>query len=333
MAEIKLKEKLLIIGSAGLIGSAIARSIKLDINDKYKVLAPSSTELDILDKNKVQAYFETHNPDYIILAAGVVGGIQVNKTYPADFITKNLIMQLNVFLSANACKVKRVLFFASSCMYPKECEQPMRESYLHTGLLEQTSMPYAISKLAGVEMARAFNKQYNTNRFIVIIPNSVYGINDNFDPDKGHVLSALISKFHKAKSTHQKTVELWGTGEPKREFIYSDDLARAVIFLIEKSEQKELDMPINIGVGYDISIKELAYKISHKIGFDGNIKWDASKPNGAMRKLLDNSKITQMGWQPKINLDTGIDIVYDWYLDKNKKNINNNIKHNDEIIF
>jgi GDP-L-fucose synthase len=304
-----MSEKLIIFGATGLIGSACKRHF---LNkESYELLAPPREEVDLLNAAEVRQYFLTHRPDYVILAAGLVGGIQYNASYPADFIFKNLMMQLNTFSAANEVEVKRLIFFASSCMYPKLAEQPMREEALLTGPIEQTSASYAIAKLAGVQMAKAYNQQFCTERFAALIPNSVYGPNDNFNIQHGHVLSVLIARLHHAKLENAPSICLWGTGEPRREFIYADDVADAVAFLLP---QANIPLPLNIGMGYDISIKELAHRLAAVIGYAGEIQWDTSKPNGAMRKLLDHQKMSNLGWKPAFDIDRGIRLTYNWYL-------------------
>ncbi|MBS0653753.1 MAG: GDP-L-fucose synthase [Verrucomicrobia bacterium] len=304
-----MRKKLLIFGSTGLIGSACKRHF-LEENS-FDLLMPLRNEVDLLNQDQVRSYFIKNKPDYVILAAGIVGGIQYNATFPADFIVKNLTMQLNAFAAANETEVKKFIFFASSCMYPKVCEQPMKEELLLTGPLEQTSASYAIAKIAGIQMAKAYNQQYQTDRFAAVIPNSVYGPNDNFSPEKGHVLSVLIQRFHKAKMANDPSILLWGTGEPRREFIYSDDLAAAIGFLLP---QTNIPLPLNIGVGYDISIKELAEHLANVVGYQGEILWDTTKPNGTLKKLLDNQKITKLGWEPSVSFEEGIHQTYNWYL-------------------
>lgn len=304
-----MNKKLLIFGSTGLIGSACKRHF---LNEgSFDLLLPLRNEVDLLNAEQVQRYFEANKPDYVILAAGLVGGIQYNATFPADFIVKNLTMQLNTFAAANAAEVKKLIFFASSCMYPKVCEQPMKEEFLLTGPLEQTSASYAVAKIAGIQMAKAYNQQYQTERFVALIPNSVYGPNDNFSPEKGHVLSVLLARFHQAKLEDRPSIDLWGTGEPRREFLYADDLAAAIGFLLDKSN---IPLPLNIGVGYDISIKELAEQLADVVGYKGELNWDAAKPNGTLKKLLDNQKINQMGWKPSTSFEEGIRRTYNWYL-------------------
>ena len=250
-----------------------------------------------------------------------MGGIIQNKEFPADFMRENLAIQQNVFNAAQEHDVKKIIFFGSSCMYPRDTEQPMSESQLCTGHPESTSIAYASAKYAGVQMCKAINKQNDLVSFIPVIPNSAYGPNDNFDLNSSHVLSALIRRFHEAKNTSADKVVLWGTGSPKREFVFSDDIVKACIKLLS-ADLNDADLPINIGVGSDISIKELAIKISKIIGYTGEIIWDSSKPNGAPRKLLDNSRITSLGWQHDVEFEQGLKSTYQWYLD-NLDNIEN----------
>ncbi len=305
-----MREKLAIFGSTGLIGSACKRFFASQ--GRFDLLVPTRNQVDLLNAEQVRKFFFENKPDYVILAAGFVGGIQYNATFPADFIFKNLTIQLHVFSAANETEVKRLIFFGSSCMYPKVCEQPMREELLLTGAIEQTSASYAIAKIAGIQMAKAYNQQYQTERFVALIPNSVYGPKDNFCPEKGHVLSVFLARFHQAKEENRPTIDLWGTGEPRREFIYADDLAAAIAFLLPQSN---IPLPLNIGVGYDISIKELAVHLANVVGYKGELQWDSTKPNGTLKKLLDNQKISILGWKPLTTLKKGIALTYQWYLD------------------
>ncbi len=300
-----MSEPTLLLGSTGLIGSACKRRFS-----DHNLLCPSRQELDLLNEARVNAYFAQHKPTYVILAAGLVGGIHANKTYPADFITTNLKIVLNVFTAANNFRVKRLLFFASSCMYPKVCPQPMFEELMFTGHLEPTSLSYAVAKLAGMQMARAFNQQTQTDRFAVLIPNTVYGPNGDFDPEKGHVISVLIARFHQAKCERLPSISLWGTGTPRREFIFADDVASAAQFVLNKSN---LPIPLNVGIGYDVSIKELADLIAKIVGYEGKVVWDSTKPDGAERKLLDSSKLMALGWKATVDLEGGIKATYEWY--------------------
>lgn len=304
-------EKIYIAGHTGLIGSAFYR--RLVAAGHSNILVRNHADLELTDPNETQKFFNDHRPDYVVLAAGRVGGIIENQTYPADFINTNLSIQLNVLQAAHKSGVKKLVLFGSSCMYPRECPQPMSEDILLSGKPEPTSLAYAISKLAGVHMCLAYNKQYGEQRFIPIIPNSSYGPNDNFDPKSGHVLSVLIRRFHEAKINNAETITLWGDGQPRREFIYADDVAEAGLWLL-KNDLKELDLPLNIGVGKDYSIRELAESIAIITGYNGKIEWDTSKPNGAARKLLDSSRIHSVGWKAKVNFDEGLKKTYEWYL-------------------
>ncbi len=303
-------DKIFIAGHTGLIGSAFQRRLTRD--GFRNLLVPDHRELELTNESDVSTFFELQKPDYVILAAGRVGGIVENKTYPADFINTNLAIQLNVMKNAWEQGTKKLVFFASSCMYPRITDQPMPESALLSGSLEPTSIAYAVSKLAGMEMCLAYNRQHGGQRFIPVIPNSTYGPNDNFNPESGHVLSALIRRFHEAKVTGAPEIILWGSGAPRREFIHVDDVADACLFLLDLD--KPLDLPINIGIGRDYSIRELAEKIAGLVGFDGKISWDTSKPNGAPQKLLDSERLNNLGWQPAIDFQQGLKTTYDWYL-------------------
>ena len=304
--------KIFVAGHKGLIGSAFLRYFK---KNKYTNFITQNRELlDLTSKEDTYTFFSETQPEIVILAAGKVGGIIENRDYPADFIHKNLSIQLNVFGAAKEFNVKKLIFFGSSCMYPKDTNQPMKESQLWTGHLEETSIAYASAKYSGVQMCKSINKQNNSVSFIPVIPNSVYGPNDNFDLESSHVLSALIRRIHEAKENNNSEVLLWGTGSPKREFIFVDDIVKACIKI---ADSKLIDsmLPINIGVGSDISIHKLAEKISKIVGYSGKVLWDKAKPDGAPRKLLDNSKITSLGWMPEVELDQGILETYKWYLD------------------
>lgn len=303
--------RIYIAGHTGLIGSAILRKFEKD-GYKSLILARHS-ELELTDAKAVSEFFKKNKPEYVILAAGRVGGIIENKTYPADFINANLAIQLNVLKTAHETDVKKLIFFASSCMYPRECPQPMAETALFSGYPEPTSMAYAVSKMAGMQMCTAYNQQYGKQKFLTVIPNSVFGENDNFDPQKGHVLSALIRRFDEAKKAGTKTIALWGSGTPRREFIHSDDVASACYILLSK-DTDSLTFPLNIGSGSDISILELAQKIAKTVGYTGGIECDTTKPDGAPRKLLNSSQIKNFGWQAKVDFDEGLKNTYEWYL-------------------
>lgn len=304
--------RIYVAGHRGLIGSAFVRRFQTD--GYANVIVRDRASLDLGDADQVQTFFKEQQPEIVILAAGKVGGIVENKTYPADFITQNLAIQLNVIRSAHLAGVKRLVFFGSSCMYPRECAQPMMEEALLTGKPEPTSIAYAIAKLAGVQMCLSYNRQYGHNRFLPVIPNSVYGANDNFDPASGHVLSALINRFHAAKRSGNDHVTLWGTGSPCREFLYSDDLVDACMSLLQNDLQG-IELPINIGPGEDISIKELAELVADVVGYDGMIEWDTAKPDGTPRKLLDSARMNAAGWSARTSLKDGILQTYKWYLE------------------
>lgn len=303
--------KIYVAGHTGLIGSAIVR--KLAEKGFINVILKSHCELDLKDGQAVREFFSTHRPEYVFLAAGKVGGIMENKTYPADFIETNLAIQMNVMTNARDIGVRKLVFFGSSCMYPRECPQPMHEEMLMTGKPEPTSIAYAMSKLAGVEMCLSFNRQSDGFNFIPVIPNSAYGPNDNFNPNSGHVLSVLIRRFHDAKTANDASITLWGTGIPRREFIHADDIADASVFLV--SNQVEAELPINIGVGKDYSIKELAGMIAKVVGYNGHIDWDSTKPDGAPRKLLDSTRMLELGWRPAKKFEEGLVNTYQWFLE------------------
>ena len=302
--------KIYIAGHTGLIGSAALR--RFGANERYRVLTATHRELELRDAEAVQLFFERNLPDYVILAAGKVGGILENKTYPADFINANLAIQLNVLAAAHRIQVKKLLLFASSCMYPRECPQPMSEERLFSGSPEPTSMAYAVSKMAGLQLCLAYNQQYGSNRFIPLIPNSVYGPNDNFDPDKGHVLSALIRRINDAKVKDADKVVLWGSGNPKREFLHADDLADACALLLE-TDTTGLQLPLNVGSGRDVSIRDLAKLVATIVGYRGVIEWDLNRPDGAPRKLLDSRRLHATGWEAHIELQDGVIDTFAWY--------------------
>ncbi len=305
--------KIYVAGHTGLIGSAFLRKLKSKGYSQIVVL--SRSQLDLRSENCVERFFEETRPEYVFLAAGRSGGIVENNTYPADLMEENLTIQLNVLRAAQNARVVKLILFGSSCMYPRKCDQPMTEDILLSGKLEPTSLPYAISKLAGINLCLAYNKQYGVNRFIPVIPNSVYGPNDNFDPESGHVLSALISRFNDAKAQKTDSITLWGSGSPRREFIHSDDIVDACLHLLQQ-DISELELPLNIGTGTDVSIKELAESIAKIVGYKGLINWDRTKPDGAPRKLLDSSRLSTMGWSAKIPLKEGLKETYKWYLSK-----------------
>jgi len=311
-SELNAQSRIYVAGHAGLIGSAWLRRLASD--GYQQVITRSRSELDLTDAVAVDAFFQAEKPEYVILAAGRVGGIADNKTYPADYITENISMALNVIRSAQATDVQRLLFFGSSCMYPRECPQPMHEDQLLTGKPEPTSIAYAMAKLAGVQMCLAYNQQCGSTRFLPVIPNSAYGPNDNFDPASSHVLSALLRRFHEARVAGAPSVTLWGTGAPCRELVYVDDIVDACMCLLH-ANLDDAEFPINVGVGEDYSIRALAETIAGITGYEGALNWDTDKPDGAPRKLLDSSRLHAFGWQPKTSLNDGIQKTYQWYLE------------------
>ena len=299
--------KIYIAGHNGMVGSAISR--KLKSLGYHNLITKSSKELDLRNQKQTQDFFKNEQPEFVFLAAAKVGGILANSTYKADFIYDNLMIQNNVIKSAHYYSVKKLLFLGSSCIYPRDSLQPIKEEYLLSGYLESTNEPYAIAKIAGLKMCEYFREQYGCN-FISAMPSNVYGPNDNFEPKTSHVFAALIKKFHDAIIHNQSKVEIWGSGSPKREFLHVDDLVNALIFLMKKYHSKET---INIGTGQDISIKELSYSMQNIIGFNGELEWNTSMPDGTAKKLLDVSKINNLGWKADIKLNTGIALTYDWY--------------------
>jgi GDP-L-fucose synthase len=307
------EDKIYIAGHTGLIGSAILRKLKQE--GYSNIILRTHTELDLTSQSDVEFFFQKEQPQYVILAAGKVGGIRANITYPAQFIYENLVIQTNIIHSSYRSGVKKLLFLGSACSYPRDCPQPMKEEYLLSGYLEPTNEPYAIAKIAGMKMCQAYNWQYGTN-FICAVSANVYGPNDNFDPHDSHVIPALIRKFHQAKMKGDTSVIVWGTGTPCREFICADDLADACIFLMHNYNKSEI---INIGSGEAVSINELTRIIKEVVGYSGEIVFDTSKPDGVPRKVLDISKLRSLGWYPKINLREGIRKTYEWYLEHSKE--------------
>lgn len=305
-------EKIFVAGHTGLIGSAVVRRLKKQ--EFCNLLLPGHANLELTNPAAVDRFFDEYSPEYVVLAAGKVGGIIENQTYPADFMNANLAIQLNVLQAAHRTSVHKLILFASSCMYPRDCHQPMPETALLSGYPEPTSLAYAISKLAGMQMCLSYNQQYGEQRFIPVIPNSAFGPNDNFDPKSGHVLSSLIRRFHEACQTGARSLTLWGSGTPRREFIHADDIADACIALLSR-DTSALALPLNLGTGRDFSIRELAEIIARVVGYNGAIDWDTSKPDGAPRKLLDSSRLRAFGWQPIVDFETGIRSTYQWYLD------------------
>jgi len=305
--------KIYIAGHRGLVGSAIMRRLKAE---GYKnLITRTHAELDLTRQERVEEFFHEERPDYVFLAAARVGGIYANNTYPAEFIYSNLTIQTNIIHASYVFKVKKMLFLGSSCIYPKNCPQPMKEEYLLSGPLEPTNEPYAVAKIAGIKMCQAHNRQYGTN-FLSVMPTNLYGPNDNFDLKTSHVLPALIRKFHEAKIKGLSEVVIWGTGSPRREFLHVDDLADACLFLMNNYNGSKI---VNIGVGKDQTICELAEIIAGLTGFKGSIRFDTGKPDGTPVKRLDVSKINSIGWRARIGLEQGIAETYKWYA----KNVHN----------
>jgi GDP-L-fucose synthase len=300
--------KIYVAGHRGLVGSAILRNLQAKgyTNLTYR----TSAELDLRNFDEVQQFFLAEQIEYVFLAAAKVGGIVANNDFPADFIRDNLLIQTNVIDVAYQTRVKKLLFLGSTCIYPKLAPQPLKEEYLLTGELEATNEAYAIAKIAGIKMCQSYNRQYGT-RYISVMPTNLYGPNDNFDLEKSHVLPALIRKVHEAKERNQSHVEIWGSGTPRREFLHADDLADACVYLMGNYEENEI---INVGVGGDISIKELAELVKQIVGYEGELAFNTSKPDGTPRKLVDITKISNAGWQAKTPLAAGIQDVYQWFL-------------------
>jgi GDP-L-fucose synthase len=308
----KLTDKIYISGHKGLVGSAIVRA--LEQKGFTNLIYRTSKELDLRNQSAVNDFFETEKPQYVFLAAGKVGGIVANNTYRADFLYDNLLIVANIVHAAFANKVTKLLFLGSSCIYPKMAPQPIKEEYLLTGALEYTNEPYAIAKIAGIKLCENYREQYGAN-YISVMPTNLYGINDNYHPQNSHVLPALIRRFHEAKTMGLEEVVIWGSGSPRREFLYSDDLADACIFLMETYNEKEI---VNIGCGTDISIKELAEVVKEVTDYKGNLVFDTSKPDGTPRKLLDVSKIHQLGWHHTTTLKEGLKTAYQDFLIKHQ---------------
>ena len=300
----QLNSKIYVAGHRGMVGSAIVANLKS--KGFNNIVARTSSELNLIDQSAVVEFFKKEKPEYVFLAAAKVGGIVANNTFRADFIYENLMIENNVIYQSYKNNVKKLLFLGSSCIYPKMAPQPLTEDALLTGVLEETNEPYAIAKIAGIKMCDAFRDQYNCN-FISVMPTNLYGLNDNYDLENSHVLPALLRKFHEAKISNDATVTVWGTGEPLREFLHASDMADACVFLMQNYNDKGF---VNIGSGEEISIKDLAMLIKKIVGFDGEIVFDTTKPNGTPRKLMDVSKLTKLGWKYTIALEDGINAVY-----------------------
>ena len=330
-----------VAGHRGLVGSAFMRRLKAE--GYANLITRTHSDLDLTCQQAVQEFFARGKPEYVFLAAAKVGGIHANNTYPAEFIYQNLLIQSNIIHAAYQTGVRRLLFLGSSCIYPKHAPQPLKEEYLLTGPLESTNAPYAVAKIAGIEMCEAYNRQYGT-RFLAVMPTNLYGPNDNFDLETSHVLPALLRKFHEAKVKGDRQVVAWGTGNPRREFLHVDDMTDACLFLMNLSdevfdallgthENANLQIPeskslrhngyarypmVNIGCGEDITIRELVVLMAETVGFDGEVVWDKSKPDGTSRKLLDVSRLRNLGWEPEIDLARGLSNTYEWYRDADR---------------
>ena len=318
--------KIFVAGHQGMVGSAIVRQLKNHNPpaSKPELITRSRDELDLTDQSAVRAFMQSERPDAVILAAAKVGGIQANNSMPADFIYENLMIEANVIHQAFAAGIHRLLFLGSSCIYPKQAKQPMEEHALLTGTLEPTNEPYAIAKIAGIELCESYNRQHGTD-YRSVMPTNLYGPADNFHPENSHVLPALIRRFHEATEAGDEEVVIWGTGTPRREFLHVDDMAAASIFVFELSQEvyathtQPMLSHINVGSGEDISILELARLIGRITGFQGSIKTDSSKPDGTKRKLMNIERLCSLGWRPQIGLEEGIDATYNWFLQNRMK--------------
>ncbi|WP_298843434.1 GDP-L-fucose synthase family protein [Clostridium sp.] len=304
--------RIYVAGHRGLVGSAIVRNLKE--KGYTNIIGKTHNELDLMSQKDVRSFFETEKPEYVFQAAAKVGGIGANSSYPADFIYENMEMQNNIIKAAHDFKVKKLLFLGSSCIYPKNCPQPIKEEYLLSGYLEPTNEGYAIAKIAGLKMCQFFKREYGDN-FISCMPTNLYGPNDNFDLNNSHVMPALIRKFHEAKVTNSPFVEIWGSGKPLREFLYVDDMADACVYLMENYDGEE---HVNVGTGKELTIRELAEMVKKVVGFNGELKFNTEKPDGTMRKLLDVSKLEKTGWKYKVKLEDGVKMEYEWFENKCK---------------
>ena len=298
--------KVWVPGSNGMVSSAIIKKLK---TENCKIITSTRNQLDLTDKIKVFEFYKLNQPDVVILSAAKVGGIHANNTYPVDFLLENLCIQNNIISGAHNFSVKKLLFLGSSCIYPKNIDDPISEDHLLTGSLEETNEWYAVAKISGIKLCQAYQKQYNSN-FISAMPTNLYGPNDNFHPLNSHVPAALLLKFHNAKINNEPFVTVWGSGNPKREFLYVDDLADACIYLLKNYNGIQ---PINVGTGEDISIKDFAAKIKNIVGYKGELKFDKSKPDGTMRKRLNISRLNNLGWHYKVSLDQGLKLFYEWF--------------------
>lgn len=312
-----MTKRIYVAGHNGMVGSAIVRQLSKDpVNE---IITANKAELNLVNQQAVNYFFASQNIDQVYLAAAKVGGIHANNTYPAEFIYQNLMIEANIIHAAHINDVQKLLFLGSSCIYPKLAKQPMNENALLTGALEPTNEPYAVAKIAGIKLCESYNRQYGRD-YRSVMPTNLYGPGDNYHPDNSHVIPALVRRFHEAKINLRKEVEAWGTGSPKREFLYVDDMARASIHIMNLSKakiQKHIEpmlSHINVGAGIDCSIRELTEKVSKVVGFEGDVVWDESKPDGTPRKLTDTKKINSLGWYPEVGLDDGLKLAYEDFL-------------------
>ncbi len=314
----KKDSKIYVAGHRGLVGAAILR--QLEANDFSNIITRTHAELDLCNQLAVQTFFATEKPEYVILAAAKVGGIHANSTYPAEFIYKNMMIEANVVDASYQNNVTRLLFLGSSCIYPKRAEQPMREDALLTSALEPTNEPYAVAKIAGIKLCESYNRQYDTD-YRSVMPTNLYGEGDNFHPENSHVIPALMRRFHEAKLNGDAQVTIWGTGNAKREFLHVDDMAAASLFILQldndvyKANTEAMLSHINVGTGIDCSIREMAETVKKVVGFEGELVFDTSKPDGPPRKLLDVSRLKVMGWQSAISLEQGLSLTYQWFVE------------------
>jgi len=317
-----INNKIYVAGHRGLVGSAVIRQLGAKGHNSESLILRTHEELDLTNQSAVQAFFQQQQPDYVILAAAKVGGIHANNTYPADFIYQNLMIEANVIHAAYINQVKRLLFLGSTCIYPRDVEQPMREDALLTDTLEPTNEPYAIAKIAGIKLCESYNRQYGTD-YRSVMPTNLYGVNDNFHSENSHVIPALMQRFHEAKQNNQPEIIVWGSGKPMREFLNVDDMAAASLYLLNldkdiyQANTEPMLSHINVGTGVDITIRELAETMADVVGYQGEIVFDTTKPDGSPRKLIDISRLTAMGWQSSIGLKEGLIETYKWFVDKN----------------
>ena len=311
------EDKIYVAGHKGLVGSAIVRH--LEHRGFSNLLLRAHNELELTDQQAVQEFFSLERPDYVIIAAAKVGGIHAKNTYPADFLYQNMMIESNIINSAYLNGVKRLLFLGSTCIYPRGVEQPMRETALLTGILEPTNEPYAIAKIAGIKLCESYNRQYKTD-FRSVMPTSLYGMNDNFHPENSHIIPALMQRFHQAKISNSPEAVVWGTGNAMREFLYVDDMAEAAVFVLDldlniyQANTQSMLSHINIGTGVDVTTRELAETLKEVVGYEGELKFDTEKPDGAPRKLIDVSRLSKMGWKYNVQLKDGLSKTYAWYL-------------------